>query len=273
MKPGGTAIAVPLRLWFVVEVFFGLGAVLTIALFPTEARKNFAWDVQPAVMASMLGAYYVSTALLFVLPLLAKRWEMIRVMILPTAIFSTAELVTTFLHIDRFLVGTPAFYAWFISYLLPPPIFFGYYVWQERRARKLAPDEPAAPLPSEVRTGLIHWGGLLTIVSLLLFIYPAPLIAAAPWPMTALTARALLSWFIAVGTLMLSMARENNRSRVLVGVPALLLIFPVVTLQLARFANQIDFANVALFVAYGFMLVAFALGIYLVRGPWREVVR
>ena len=29
----------------------------------------------------------------------------------------------------------------------------------------------------------------------------------------------------------------------------------------------------ALFAAYGFMLVAFALGIFLSRGPWRDVIR
>jgi hypothetical protein len=99
------------------------------------------------------------------------------------------------------------------------------------------------------------------------------LIAAAPWRMTPLTARALLSWFIGLAALMLSMAHENDRQQVLIGVPTLLLVFPTVTLQIARFADQVNFANVALFVGYGFMLVAFALGVYLVRGDWREVLR
>jgi hypothetical protein len=180
MKPSGTPIALGLRVWFVAEVVFGLGAVLTIALSPTETKKNFAWDVQPAVMASVLGAYYVSTALLFLLPLFARRWEMIRVMILPTALFSAAELLTTILHFDRFLVGTLAFNTWLLSYLLPPPIFVGFYLWQQRRVRPSPPGRPDEPLPADVRTGLIHWGGLLFVLAAGLFIFPEPLIAAAP---------------------------------------------------------------------------------------------
>ncbi|MEP7199030.1 MAG: hypothetical protein ABI874_04350, partial [Chloroflexota bacterium] len=207
------------------------------------------------------------------LPLFARRWEMIRVMILPTAVFSAAELITTILHLDRFLVGTPAFWTWLVSYLLPPPIFFGFYVWQERRAKQSDLSAATEPLPADARTALIQWGGLLALLAALLFIFPDPLIANAPWKMTPLTARALLSWFIALAGLMLSMAHENDRTRVLIGVPALLLVFPTVTLQIARFADQANFANVALFVGYGFMLIAFALGVYLARGNWREVLR
>ena len=82
MKPTGTGIVWWGRVWFAVEVFFGVGAVLTIALDPGNTLHNFAWNIQPTVMASVLGAYYISSALLFLLPLFARRWEMIRVMIL-----------------------------------------------------------------------------------------------------------------------------------------------------------------------------------------------
>jgi hypothetical protein len=273
MNHSGTPIAWPLRAWFAVEVFFGVSAVLTIALDPANTRTNFAWNVQPVVMAAVLGAYYVSSALLFLLPLFARRWEMIRVMILPTAIFSTAMLVTTFLHWDKFSVGTPPFYVWFASYLLPPPIFIGFYLWQERRTRQLARAVPTEPLPPDVRSALLHWGGLLAILTVFFFIFPQALIALAPWQMTPLTARAFDSWLLAVAALMLSMAYENDRTRVLLGTPMLILIFPVVTIQIARYADQVNFANVALFVFYGITLIAFALGIYLARGDWRWVLR
>jgi len=121
VKASGTPIAWPLRLWFAVEVLFGLGAILTIALHPEATAANFAWNVQPVVMAAVLGAYYVSSALLFLLPMFARRWEMIRVMILPAAAFSTAELLATLLHLSKFSLGTPPFVVWFLSYLLPPP--------------------------------------------------------------------------------------------------------------------------------------------------------
>ena len=49
MKYPGTPIAWPLRLWFAVEVFFGVGAVLSIALHPAATRTNFAWPRNSAV--------------------------------------------------------------------------------------------------------------------------------------------------------------------------------------------------------------------------------
>jgi hypothetical protein len=267
-----TPIALPLRLWFVAEVFFGVSAVLTIALNPANTAANFAWPIQPVVMAAVLGAYYISSALLFLLPLFARRWEMIRVMILPTAIFSTAELIATFLHWSRFSVGTAPFIVWFLSYLLPPPIFFGFYLWQERRARQAANSLPSDPLPSDVRNALRHWGGLLVVVNIFFFVFPQALIAIAPWTMTPLTTRAFVSWLVAVGALMLSMAHENDRTRVLLGVPMLILMLPAVTIQIARYADQVNFANAAFFVGYGITLIAFALGIYLAGGNWRQAL-
>ncbi len=104
------------------------------------------------------------------------------------------------------------------------------------------------------------------------FVVPQALIAIAPWTFTPLTARALSGWLLAAGLLMLSMARENDRTRVLFGVPMLLLMFPMVTIQIARFADQVNFANAALFVGYGITLIAFVLGVYLARGNWRAAL-
>lgn len=270
MTGPGTPIAWPLRLWLIVEVLFSVGAILTIALDPANTRDRFAWNVQPAVMAAVLGAYYISTALVIILPVFARRWEVIRVMILPTILFTTAELLATLLHWSTFSVGTASFTIWFLSYLLPPPILLAFYLWHERRAREQASAVPPEPLSPDVRRTLLHIGGLTTLLSILLFILPQAFIPYAPWQVTPLSVRVLAGFLLAAGTLMLSMARENDRSRVLVGVPLLILMFPAVTLQIARFPDQVDFANTALFLIYGIMLVAFVLGVYLAGGDWRR---
>jgi hypothetical protein len=268
MKNPGTPISWLLRLWFVVETLFGLGAILTITLFPANTANNFAWDIQPVVMAAVIGAYYVAAASIIVPPLLARRWEMVRVLILPSVLFTSLLLLATLLHWSRFRLGTTAFNVWFLSYLLPPPIYLALYFAHERRARRAPTPPPSEPLPPDVRRALLHWGGLLALLTIIIFIFPRLLIAVAPWTMTPLTTRVLVSWLFAAGALMLSMARENDRTRVLLAVPMLVLMFPMVTLQLARFAGQVNFANPALFVGYAIMLVAGVIGLYLARGNW-----
>jgi hypothetical protein len=271
MTQPGTPITWPLRAWLFVEVLFSVGAILTIALDPVHTRERFAWNVEPVVMAAVLGAYYIAAGVVTLLPVFARRWEMIRVMILPTVLFTGIELLATLLHWDKFSVGTPGFTIWFLSYLLPPPILLGLYLWHERRTRQSTKAIALDPLAPEVRRTLLHIGGLTTLLSILIFILPQAFLAFAPWQVTALSARVFAGFLLAPGTLMLSMARENDRSRVLVGTPLLILMFPAVTLQIARFSDQVDFANTALFLIYGIMLMAFVIGVYLARGDWRQV--
>ena len=273
MTQPGTPIAWPLRAWLFVEVLFSAGAILTIALDPVHTRDRFAWNVEPLVMAAVLGAYYVAAGLVTLLPVFARRWEMIRVMILPTVLFTGSELLATLLHWATFSVGTPGFTIWFLSYLLPPPILLGFYLWHERRARQSTRVIPPDPLSLDARRTLLHIGSLTTLLSILIFILPQAFLAFAPWKVTPLSARVFAGFLLAAGTLMLSMVRENHRSQVLVGVPLLILMFPAVTLQIARFADQVNFANTALFLIYGIMLVAFVTGVYLARGDWRQAFR
>ena len=74
MTSQGTPIAWWLRTWLAVEVLFGVGAVLAIGLSPADTITNFAWPIQPVVMAAVLGGFYITSAPLFLLPFFAKRW-------------------------------------------------------------------------------------------------------------------------------------------------------------------------------------------------------
>lgn len=64
-----------------------------------------------------------------------RRWELVRVFVLPGMVFTATKLLVTVLHWDRFAVGTGPFNIWFASYLLPPPLFAACWVWQQRRAK------------------------------------------------------------------------------------------------------------------------------------------
>jgi len=272
MTSQGTAIAWPLRAWLAVEVLFGVGAVLAIGLSPADTKTNFAWPIQPVVMAAVLGGFYITSAPLFLLPFFAKRWEMIRAMILPTALFSTVQLAATFLHWDKFSVGTVPFYVWFASYLLPPPIFVAAYIWHQRKASSSLVDSDNA-LPIWLKRLLTIVGGLLALGAALVFLFPSLLIPNFPWQLTPLTTRSLSGWVIALGTIMLSISRENNQTRAILATPMLILILPALLLQMLRYADQVDWSNLVL----GAGLILFAIvgfcGLYLANGNWREALR
>jgi len=272
MNTKGISIAFPLRAWLAVEVLFGIGAVLAVGVSPADTATNFAWPINPVVMAAVLGAFYITSAPLFLLPFLAKRWEMIRSMILPTALFSTIQLAATFLHWDKFSVGTTPFYVWFASYLLPPPIFIAAYIWHQRKAVAESPTTLDDQIPSWLQWTLLVVGISLTIVTVMLFFFPSILIPVFPWKLTPLTARSLSGWLAAVGTIMLSMRRENNRTRARLATPMLILVFPALLLQLIRFSGEVDWSNLTLWIGLILFAIVGFCGLVLANGSWRDAL-
>ena len=269
---GGTPIRWPLRLWLIIEVLFGLGAVLSIALSPGSTKTNFAWPIAAVVMAALLGAFYITSAPLFLLPALARRWENIRVMILPAALFSSMQVIVTFLHWDKFSLGTLPFNLWLASYVLPPPIFLAAWLWHERHAPPVgaANDEP---LPGQLRTALRVLAGIFVLGGLLVFALPSLLIPVFPWPLTPLTARSMCSWLIGIGALMWFMARENHRTRARLASAMLFVLLPAVLLQLSRFPEQVNWASPTLWIGLLLFGAAGVCGLALARGSWRVALR
>ncbi|MGQ0575723.1 MAG: hypothetical protein ACT4RN_16190 [Pseudonocardia sp.] len=252
-----TPIRWPLRAWMAVEVLFGLAAISTIFLRPQDTDTGFAWPIEPVVAAAALGAFYLAAAPLFVLPLFARSWQHVRVVVLPAAAFATAMLGATFLHWDRFSVGTFPFALWFASYLLPPPIFVGLYVWHQRGAAPVGTGI-GAPLAPAVRALLRVNGVVVTGIAVLGFAVPAALIAVAPWTLTPLTARTLCGWLLAVGLLQLSMAAEGDRRRARLAATMLVVLPFALAVQLLRFPEQVDAAAASLWLL-GADLVVVAL--------------
>jgi hypothetical protein len=242
-----TPIRWPLRGWLVAEVFFGLAAISSIFLRPQDTATNFAWPIKPDVMAATLGAFYLAAAFIFVLPLFAKTWQEVRVMILPAAAFCTAMLVATFLHWDKFSTGTFPFYLWFASYLLPPPIFVALYVWHQRDAAPVGAGIEV-PLPQWARTFFRVNGLALLLVAAVGFLSPGLVRDVAPWSMTHLTVRTLCGWFIPVALLQVWLALEGDWRRARVASMMLMALPVTLAIQLGRFADQVDWGTASLWV-------------------------
>ncbi len=269
LRRPGTRVAWPFRVWLGAEVLFGLFAVLSVGVSPADTAKNFAWAIQPVVMAAALGALYFSVAPTFVMAVLARRWEMVRVLVVPAAIFTTTELVATVLHWDKFSVGTGPFNLWLASYLLPPPIYVAAYLWHQRRT---GPPTFDNPLPSVLRIGLVVLGGVLSLEAVVAFVHPQYFASSFPWALTPLTTRVMCGFLLAIGTVLLSVARENDRDRVRVASPLFVLLLPAVVVQVARYRDQVDASNVRFWTILVYLGILFCLGVYLAWGNWRDTL-
>jgi hypothetical protein len=249
------------------EVFFGVASLATIGLFPEDTATKFAWEIKSVVMAAVLGGLYFAFAPTLVLQFLGRRWEMIRVIIPAAFAFTTAEMVATALHWDLFFIGTLRFNIWLASYLLPPPLLLAMYLYQEKRSPHPPVDKP---LPKGLRNFFLGLGAILTLDALIGFAFPDYLISSFPWTLTPLTARVLSGWVLVVGTLLLSMARENDRDRVRLASPVLILLLPAVGTQVIRYRDQVDLGHPRIWANLVVFAVLTACGLYLARGSFRE---
>ncbi len=259
----GTPVAWPLRAWLWAEVGFGLATALTLALDPTQQQRPFAWPIKPAPMAALLGAFYVALVPMVLWAALARCWENVRVIVLPAAAFTTVQIGVTVLHWSRFTHDSLAFQLWFVSYLLPPPIFVACWCWQQRRRVTPAVHETALPRPDRVALTLL--GSLLTAEAMLTLAWPAWLSSAAPWAMTTLNARALAGYLLLTGLLMLSMAHENQLGRVRIAAPFLVTLLPAAAWQLNRFAAQVDWQHPRIVSGTVLLTAIAALGLRCLR--------
>jgi len=262
----------PLRAWLGVEVLFGVMSLLTITLTPADTARHFAWPIKPEVTAALLGGYYLASAWVFVLAFFARRWENVRVFIIATILFSSTELIATVVHWDRFTVGSLPFNVWFISYVLPPPLFIAFYLWHQRRAVPIpfATDEP---LPRGLRRAMRVLGGALALLGLAALFEPDVVFPLMAWKFTPLTARALSGWILALGTMMLSAAHENDRTRARIISPFLVLLLPAVALEVWRFADQVTWSHPGVVGGLAVLAATFGIGVYLARGDWRRTMR
>jgi hypothetical protein len=265
-------VSLPLRIWIGVEVLFGIMSLVTISLTPGDTARHFAWPIKPEVTAALLGGFYIAAASFYVLALFARRWENIRVFIIASILFSSVELLSTFLHWDKFSLGTTPFNVWFVSYLLPPPLFLFFYLWHQRRAAPI-PYIDDEPLPPNLRMAMRVLGAMLGAIAVLAFLVPAVVAPIMPWTFSALTLRALSGWVLALGVMMISVARENDRTRARIVSPFFVLLLPAIVFEVARYPDQVNWTDPAVYGGIVALVLIFALGIYLIRGDWRRTMQ
>lgn len=269
-----TPIWWPLRAWLVAEIFFSFMASTATFFRPEDAATKFAWAIPVTVMAATLGVFYAASFPVTIWAATMKRWQDVRVLSVSLGVFAAMMTLMTVLHHDKFLVGTPAYWVWVVSYVLPPFLFGWQYVVHQRKSAPVGTGI-THPLPAGVRTYLRWNGVLLMAAGALVFLLPALLVDNAPFKLTPLTARTLANIILGAGLAQFLMAREGDWLRSRLVALLLILIAVLFFVQLGRYPADVRWANGPLLflLADSILTAALLLWVWLTvgrKGPVTE---
>lgn len=210
-KVGGNQALPETRLVATLVIPFLAVAFVILFVFPADTERLFAWKFQPAMSAMMLGAAYAGGIYFFGRVAVARQWHTVKVGFIPTMTFASLLGIATVLHWERFNHGHIAFWAWAGLYFTTP--FILALVWLRNRAqdpRRAEAGEGIIPRPARFVIGAI--GAIALIISAILFLIPAAMIAIWPWTLTPLTARVMSAMFALPALVGLGVASDERWS-------------------------------------------------------------
>lgn len=172
---------------------FLLLAFLILYFYPEQSGQRFAYRINPPVMAAYIGAGYLGGAYLFFQVLIGKRWHRVAAGFPAVTAFTLSMALVTFLHWNKYSVGSLPFQLWLVLYLVTPIIVPLLWLFN-RRVDPGIREKKDAEVPSFVRMAVRILGLVMGATALAGFIAPQVLIAIWPWALWPLTARLLAGW-------------------------------------------------------------------------------
>ena len=224
-------------------VALAIGATVSLVAQPERTEDLFAWPIAPPFTAALLGAGYASALVLFTLTLREREWANARVAVSAPLTLSSAMLVATLLHLDRFPLdegGLPAAIAWIwlVVYIIVPPALVAVAIMHATLAGEDPPRTRPVPPPLRLVSAV---SGLLAIVGgAALFAVPSEVADHWPWKITPLTGRALAAWILGLGVAAVHVTLDNDLRRMRAASPALATVGVVGLIAVARFAEDLD---------------------------------
>jgi hypothetical protein len=246
-----------------------------LTVFSEQTATYFAWTIAPPFLtAAFLGAAYWSAVPVEVLAARQSTWAQARVAVPAIWLFTTLTLVITLVHFDRFhfssLIASAQGSAWFwLAIYAGVPVAMLLIGWIQ--IREPGGDPPRGPAaPAWMRIAVSVQGGSMLVLGVGLLLAPTVMGSVWPWPLTALTGRAMGAWFVGIGFAALHALREGDLSRIrpLGGGYTIFALLELVAL--VRYAADVNWGPGAwLYVA--FLLSILPIGILGWFGHRREV--
>jgi len=166
-----------------------LGAAVVLLYFlPTRTGETFAWTIQPALTAMLLGCAYIGGIVFFVHVLRSGGWHRVKYGFPAVLVFATLLSVATFLHWDRFHFGHISFITWLTLYVTTPVLVL-VAIAVNWRADPGTLDQRDYAIPRGARVVIALVGIVAFAFGLVLFFAPGLLLDVWAWELTPLTGR------------------------------------------------------------------------------------
>lgn len=235
------------------RVALGVGAFLVflagVQLFLLTERTEhwFAWTIAVPLTAAFLGAFYWTSIPLAALSARRRYWTDARVAIPGVFAFLILTLITSLLHLGKFHlhdtdhVARGAAWLWLLIYAGDPVLLAVAWV---RQARAQGTDAPRkAPVPTWYLVGLGAQAAVVLGVGFSMFAAPTSVARLWPWTVTPLTARAVSSWLIGLGLVLVSAILERDWRRIQPATTAYVVLGVLQLVAIARYPHAIDWGR------------------------------
>jgi hypothetical protein len=241
-------------------------AGVQLFLSTRETERLFAWTIAAANSAAFLGALYWTSVPLAFGSARERTWERARVGVPGVLVFLVLTLVTTVIHFDKFhfqsssMIAKAAAWVWLLIYAIDPVLVA---VALVRQVRVPGRDGPRTrPLEGWFRTTLALNAGLVLAVGTALFATPLWAARWWPWELTPLTSRAMASWLIGLGVVQLTSVVDNDWARIRNATIAYTVLGVLELVALARFSDEVDWANPVAWLFVAFFAGVLTIGSY-----------
>lgn len=250
-------------LWIAAGLVLIEGIVLLAA--HDNTARYFSWTIAVPVTAAFLGASYLSAALLEAAAAWQSSWQRARIAVPGVLTFTTLTLIVTLVYLGKFHLAAPApvtravTWSWLAIYAGVPLVLA--YLW--RRQAQAAPGTASdgRRLPPILRAVIGLQGTIMFILGGALITGPAQAASLWPWPLTALTRRAVGAWLIGFGIIALQAWYLNRREHVAITFPATSLFAALQLAVLACFGNSMHWRHAQVWCYLLFLASLLVVGI------------
>ncbi len=248
MKPASYRPTLPAtRAMLYVAALLVLSVGFSLYIFTEQTDHYFAWTVASLQTAAFLGGSYWSATALEFLSGRERLWVNSRSSIPAVTVFTFLTLIVTLIHRDKFHFDAPLLitragtWFWIFIYASVPVVLTILFIWQVRAPGEDPPRNQ--PLAVWTRLPLIALCLLFLLLGAALLVAPEAVAPSWPWPLTALTGRAVGAWLIGLCVITGQASWENDRRRVR-SVMASLVVFTLLQLiALWRYGAEVNWSS------------------------------